>query len=143
MPGLEDLLRGILNLLNQAAPEITASAVVSVDGLMLASALPPQTHEDNVAAISATLLGLGERTVQEFRQGALEQVYVKGDKGYTIITNTGQDNVLVVVTGENAKLGVIFFHIKLVAKEISAAFANLLSVPGQSQPPLSSTPPGY
>ncbi len=135
MPGLEDRLRTILHRLHQTAPEIHASAVVSMDGLMLASALPPGTNDDDVAAISATLLGLGERTVQEFRQGTLKQVYVKGDKGYTIITNTGQENVLVVVTGEQAKLGLIFFHIKIVAKEIAHSFSHLLDTPKQIQPP--------
>lgn len=134
MPGLEDRLRLLLYRLNQSAPEILASAVVSMDGLMLASALPPNTHDDDVAAISATLLGLGERTVHEFRQGDLQQVYVKGDKGYTIITNTGQDNVLVVVTNENAKLGVIFFHIKIAAREIAQAFAHLLDSQEQTPP---------
>ncbi len=131
MPGLEDKLRAILFKLSQSSPEIHASAVVSMDGLMLASALPAGTKDDDVAAISATLLGLGERTVEEFRQGTLEQVYVKGSKGYTIITNTGQDTVIVVVTDENAKLGLIFYQIKIVAKEVSQAFANLLDVPGQ------------
>lgn len=134
MPGLEDKLRAILFKLSQSSPEIQASAVVSMDGLMLASALPAGTKDDDVAAISATLLGLGERTVEEFRQGTLEQVYVKGSKGYTIITNTGQDTVIVVVTDENAKLGLIFFQIKIVAKEVSQAFANLLDVPGPGQP---------
>jgi predicted regulator of Ras-like GTPase activity (Roadblock/LC7/MglB family) len=138
MLGLEEKLRGLLLRLNQASPEIQASAVVSMDGLMLASALPPGTNDDDVAAISATLLGLGERTVQEFKQGKLEQVYVKGDGGYTIITNTGQDNVLVVVTNEVAKLGVIFLHIKLVAQEIAQAFMHLLDA---SEKPAS--PPPY
>ncbi|NLI97828.1 hypothetical protein GX441_04110 [bacterium] len=130
MPGLEDKLKAILFKLSQSSPEIQASAVVSMDGLMLASALSPGTKDDDVAAIAATLLGLGERTVEEFRQGSLEQVYVKGSKGYTIITNTGQDTVLVVVTDENAKLGLIFFQIRIVAREIVQAFANLLESPG-------------
>ena len=135
MLGLEEKLRGLLLRLNQAAPEIQASAVVSMDGLMLASALPPGTNDDDIAAIAATLLGLGDRTVQEFRQGKLQQVYVKGDRGYTIITNTGQDNVLVVVTDENVKLGLIFLHIKLVAKEITQAFLHLLDASDQSASP--------
>lgn len=135
MLGLEEKLRGLLLRLNQAAPEIQASAVVSMDGLMLASALPPGTNDDDIAAIAATLLGLGDRTVQEFRQGRLQQVYVKGDRGYTIITNTGQDNVLVVVTDENVKLGLIFLHIKLVAKEITHTFLHLLDASDQSASP--------
>ncbi|MBD3286957.1 hypothetical protein GF359_09930 [candidate division WOR-3 bacterium] len=134
MPGLEEKLKNLLFRLNDAATEIEASAVISMDGLMLASALPPDVNDDDVAAISATLLGLGERTVEEFRQGTLRQVYVKGDNGFTIITNTGQDNVLIVVTNEHAKLGVVFLHIKVAAREIEEAFAHLLdTTPGQGE----------
>jgi predicted regulator of Ras-like GTPase activity (Roadblock/LC7/MglB family) len=135
MPGLEEKLKDILLRLNQAAPSITASAVVSIDGLMLASALPPETNEDDVAALSATLLGLGERTVHELRQGMLRQVYVKGDRGFTIVTSTGQDNVLVVVTDESAKLGVIFLHVKHAAGEINSSFLHLLETPENQAPP--------
>jgi len=135
MLGLEEKLRGLLFRLNQAAPEIEASAVVSIDGLMLASALPAGTNDDDVAAIAATLLGLGDRTVQEFRHGSLQQVFVKGDGGYTVITNTGQDNVLVVVTDEKAKLGLILLQIKLAAREIAQSFLHLLDASDQTAPP--------
>lgn len=130
MAGLEEKLKDLLFRLNDAT-DIDASAVISMDGLMLASALPPDTNDDDVAAIAATLLGLGERTVGEFRQGRLRQVYVKGDNGFTIITNTGQDNVLIVATNEHAKLGVVFLHIKVAAREIEEAFAHLLDTPEQ------------
>jgi len=135
MLGLEEKLRGLLFRLNQAAPEIEASAVVSIDGLMLASALPAGTNDDDVAAIAATLLGLGDRTVQEFRHGNLQQVFVKGEGGYTVITNTGQDNVLVVVTDEKAKLGLILLQIKLAAREIAQSFLHLLDASDQTAPP--------
>jgi len=69
MAGLEERLKSLLFALNDSAPEIEASAVISMDGLMLASALPPETNDDDVAAIAATLLGLGERTVEEFKHG--------------------------------------------------------------------------
>jgi len=44
-----------------AVPDIEASAVVSVDGLVIASALPADTEEDRVSAMSAAMLSLGER----------------------------------------------------------------------------------
>ncbi len=135
MLGLEEKLRGLLFRLNQAVPEIEASAVVSIDGLMLASALPAGTNDDDVAAIAATLLGLGDRTVQEFRHGSLQQVFVKGEGGYTVITNTGQDNVLVVVTDEKAKLGLILLQIKLAAREIAQSFLHLLDASDRTPPP--------
>jgi len=41
--------------------DIQASAIVSVDGLIIASALPSGAGEDRVAAMSAAMLSLGER----------------------------------------------------------------------------------
>ena len=47
--------------LQASSPDIEASAVVSVDGLSIASALPQNVEEDRVSAMSAAMLSLGER----------------------------------------------------------------------------------
>lgn len=44
----------------QASTEVEAAAVVSMDGLPMASALPPQIEEDRLGAMSAALLSWGE-----------------------------------------------------------------------------------
>ncbi len=67
-----------------SSPDIEASAVVSVDGLTIASALPQGVEEDRVAAMSAAMLSLGERIAAELGRGSLEQVYIKGSNGYVI-----------------------------------------------------------
>jgi predicted regulator of Ras-like GTPase activity (Roadblock/LC7/MglB family) len=118
VPGLKDELQSALVRLNQSAPEIKASAFVSLDGLMLASALPSGTNEDAIAAMSATVLGLGERTTKEFTAGELEQVYFKGKEGYIILQAAEEDGVLVVVTDETAKLGILFLLLKRTSDEI-------------------------
>ena len=46
--------------LQASSPDIEASAVVSVDGLSIASALPREVEEDRVSAMSAAMLSLGE-----------------------------------------------------------------------------------
>ena len=60
--------------LQAGTPDIEGSAVVSVDGLMMASALPSDLEEDRVSAMSAAMLSLGERIA-----GELEAVAVEGD----------------------------------------------------------------
>ena len=50
-----------LRNMQAAAPDIEASAVVSVDGLIMASALQQGVEEDRVSAMSAAMLSLGER----------------------------------------------------------------------------------
>src|SRR5918998_2919845 len=80
----EEMVRH-LKALQMNTPDIEASAVVSVDGLIMASALPADVEEDRVSAMSAAMLSLGERIATELRRGQLDQVYIKGQHGYVIL----------------------------------------------------------
>jgi len=95
-----------------SSPDIEASAVVSVDGLAIASALPQGVEEDRVAAMSAAMLSLGERIAAELGRGSLEQVYIKGAEGYVILMSIGVDAVLTVLARENAKLGLLLLDMR-------------------------------
>ena len=108
-----------LKKLQISSPDIQASAVVSVDGLIIASALPGSVEEDRVSAMSAAMLSLGERISIELRRGDLNQVYIRGDNGYVMLTSVGQDAVLTVMASVNAKLGLIFLDIKRTADALS------------------------
>src|SRR4030067_1747512 len=89
--------------LQSATPDIEASAVVSVGGLIMASALPTDVEEDRVSAMSAAMLSLGERIASELGRGALEQVYIRGDSGFILVTAVGQEAVLPALGREGAK----------------------------------------
>ena len=90
-----------------SSPDIEASAVISVDGLTIASALPQGVEEDRVAAMSAAMLSLGERIASELGRGSLEQVYIKGANGYVLLMSVAEDAVLTALARENAKLGLL------------------------------------
>ncbi len=105
--------------LQASSPDIVASAVVSVDGLSIASALPQGVEEDRVSAMSAAMLSLGERIASELGRGTLEQVYIKGQKGYVILMSVGQDAVLTALASEQAKLGLIFLDMRRAAEDLS------------------------
>ena len=108
-----------LKKLQISSPDIQASAVVSVDGLIIASALPGNVEEDRVSAMSAAMLSLGERISVELRRGDLDQVYIRGDNGYVMLTSVGHEAVLTVMASVNAKLGLIFLDIKRTAETLS------------------------
>lgn len=95
-----------------SSPDIEASAVVSVDGLTIASALPTGVEEDRVAAMSAAMLSLGERIASELGRGSLNQVYIKGSNGYVILMAIGVDAVLTALARENAKLGLLLLDMR-------------------------------
>lgn len=100
-------------------PDVEASAVVSVDGLIIASALPPSVEEDRVSAMSAAMLSLGERIATELGRGTLDQVYIHGDTGFVILTAIGSDAVLTVLAREHAKLGLVFLEMRRAAEDLT------------------------
>jgi predicted regulator of Ras-like GTPase activity (Roadblock/LC7/MglB family) len=105
--------------LQAGTPDIEASAVVSVDGLIMASALPGDVEEDRVAAMSAAMQSLGERIVSELGRGTVEEVYVRGDRGYVFLRAVGMEAVLTVLARSNAKLGLIFLDMKRAADDLA------------------------
>ena len=114
----EDVLTSILTQLNGTSADIEASGIISTDGLMMASVLPSGMDEDRVGAMSAAMLSLGDRIASELARGTLEQVLIKGDKGYVLMTYGGPDAVLTVLARPNAKLGLIFLDVKRAAESI-------------------------
>jgi uncharacterized protein len=101
-----------------ASLDIEASAVVSVDGLIMASALPADVEEDRVSAMSAAMLSLGERISMELGRGALEQVYIRGDGGFVLLSAVGEEAVLTVLAREQAKLGLVFLEMRRAATDL-------------------------
>ena len=102
-----------------SSPDIEASAVVSVDGLTIASALPQGVEEDRVAAMSAAMLSLGERIASELGRGSLEQVYIKGANGYVLLMSVAEDAVLTGLARENAKLGLLLLDMCRATEALS------------------------
>ncbi len=114
-----DTLEGVLNELQGSIPEIEACAIVSVEGLPIVSALPPDVDEAKVAAMTAAMLTLGEKAAIELGKGTLEQVNVKGIDGWLLVVSAGLNACLTVSTTANAKLGLIFLDMKRAADKIA------------------------
>lgn len=113
----EEMVRN-LKALSMNTPDIEASAVVSVDGLIMASALPADVEEDRVSAMSAAMLSLGERIANELRRGQLDQVFVRGEEGYVILMAIGEEAVLTALAHSRAKLGLVFLDMRRTANEL-------------------------
>jgi len=112
--------RAIHSLLAQT-PEIEAAAVVSFDGLPMASALPPSMDEDRVAAMSAALLSLGERAAQGLGRGELSQVYIEGETGTVFLVSADNEAVLVAVAAKGAKVGMMLYEVRRAAAAVADA----------------------
>ncbi|HWC33266.1 MAG TPA: roadblock/LC7 domain-containing protein, partial [Mycobacteriales bacterium] len=114
----QQLDRVIAALLAQA-PEVEAAAVVSFDGLPMASALPATMDEDRVAAMSASLLSLGERAAEGLGRGGLNQVYIEGDSGTVFLVSAEDEAVLVAVAASGAKVGMMLYEVRRAAEHVA------------------------
>jgi hypothetical protein len=110
--------RAIRDLLTQTA-EIEAAAVVSFDGLPMASALPAGMDEDRVAAMSAALLSLGERATVGLGRGELNQVFIEGEEGTVFLVSADNEAVLVAVAAKGAKTGMMLYEVKRTAAVVA------------------------
>ncbi|MGC4122903.1 MAG: roadblock/LC7 domain-containing protein [Myxococcales bacterium] len=122
MSRTESLNRALSNLQASSA-DIEAAAVVSVDGLIIASSLPAGLEEAQIAAMSAAMLAMGTRTAVELKRGAIEQLFVKGSNGYVIIMAAGPHAVLLAMTRKDAKLGLVFLDVSRCADEVKKALS--------------------
>ncbi len=104
-----DELNKILRKLQSDSPGLEASALISEDGLMIASALTPDLEENRVAGMTATLLNLGTRAAVELARGEVHEVIIRGDRGYAVMIDAGRGALLLALANESAKLGLIFF----------------------------------
>ena len=118
-PTRTELMVERLKDLQASSPDVEASAVVSVDGLTMASALPPHVEEDRVSAMSAAMLSLGERIATELKRGSLDQVYIKGEAGFVILKSVGDEAVMTVLARDQATLGLLFLEMRRAAEDLS------------------------
>ena len=118
-PSREQRLAAALDALMENNQEILASALVSLDGFTMASALPETMEDDRVGAMSAAILGLGERAAAELGRGALTQVFIEGENGYVMLIAAGDRAVLTCIAAMEAKLGLVLYDMREAAETIA------------------------
>jgi predicted regulator of Ras-like GTPase activity (Roadblock/LC7/MglB family) len=105
-------LTKILVGLRSGSPDVEAVALISEDGLIIASALPATMDEVRVGGMSAILTSLGTRAAAELGRGGVQEVVVRGDNGYAVTIHAGRGVILLTVTNQNAKLGLVFYDMR-------------------------------
>lgn len=113
-----DEINKSLRALQSGTPELEAAALISEDGLVIASVLPQAVEELRVAGMSATLLNLGSRATVELGRGGLQQVIVRGEQGYIVMVNATPGTLLLVLATREAKLGLIFLEMQRTVAEL-------------------------
>lgn len=118
MPINAGKIESILQHFVSGTTDIQGATLVSPDGLSLAAVLPNAMDDEKVSAMSAAMLSLGERIGSELSRGSVDRIFVEGDKGYGVLTNCGDDAVLLVLASQSAKQGLLMLEIKRLTEEL-------------------------
>ncbi len=122
----EDLiscLTRILTHFQNVTPGVIGCAVISAEGFTIASELPMGIEDQRIAGMAAAMLALGEQTTNEFDQGALQRVFVEGERGHLVVMSAGPDALLSTLARKDAKLGLVFLQMQRAADDIRQAMA--------------------
>jgi uncharacterized protein len=114
---IEKLGHILRNFVSQTT-DVQGAAMVTPDGLPLASSLPSGMDDERVSAMSAAMLSLGERIGKELVRGDIDRIYVEGEDGFSILTSCGEEAVFLVLAGKTAKQGVLMLEIKRALAEL-------------------------
>lgn len=116
---VDKLIRPILRELNSKSIEMEASAVISRDGLSLASVLGAGVDPDRLGAMCAALLGLADTTAKELERGTLKLVLLHGEKGVLLLVHIGTTHVLALVAKPNINLGMVLLEARKAAQKLA------------------------
>lgn len=116
---LQDELQDFIS----GSTEVQGAILASPDGLALASVLPIGMDEERTAAMSASMLSLGERIGRELARGNVDRIVVEGEKGYGVLVGCGFEAVLLVLANSAVKQGILFLEIKRAVAKITPLLA--------------------
>lgn len=111
-------LNAILQSFVSGTNDVQGAALVTPDGLPLASILPGGMDEERVSAMSAAMLSLGERIGGELARGSMDRIFVEGDNGYGILISCGEEAVFLVLASQAAKQGLLMLEIKRTVEDL-------------------------
>jgi predicted regulator of Ras-like GTPase activity (Roadblock/LC7/MglB family) len=120
---LDDLLNGLI----QASRDFEGAVLVSLDGLMYATAWSPDDQTERLQALDDSDIGAvacrafaqsGEAT-RMLERGDLDRLILAGSHGNMIITRAGENALCVALLKPEAKLGVASFEAKRISQELA------------------------
>jgi len=119
---LSDQLNLVLDRFEANVAHVEATAIFNTDGLVIASRLPSSVDEERIGAMSAAILSISNRSIDELSRGTMKQILVEGNDGSLLIRSVGEDAVLVAMVGSQIKLGMLFYECTRCVKKIGEIF---------------------
>ena len=98
---------------------ISEIAVVSKDGLLIASAMAGQYDPDLVAAMAAGMFGSASNVAEQLLHAKPLQVLIETSKGRVVAVSAGDKAVIVALAPTASNLGLILIELRKAADKIA------------------------
>ena len=122
-----DLLEDALKEMCAKLEGVQGAVIVSIEGFVVAAFTPHETDMDEegptsspqVAAMAATLIALGERTLSRLAQGEMLRLLIEGNDGGMLVVPANRRASVAVMVGREAKMGLVMYALQQSAQKIS------------------------
>ena len=121
-----DLLEDALKDLCSKLQGVQGAVIVSIEGFVVAAYTPHESDMDEegptsspqVAAMAATLIALGERTLSRLAQGEMLRLLIEGNDGGMVVVPANRRASVAVMVGKETKMGLVLYALQQNAKKI-------------------------
>ncbi|MBN1218005.1 MAG: roadblock/LC7 domain-containing protein [Anaerolineae bacterium] len=130
---LEDALKEVCDKLEG----IQGAVIVSIEGFVVAAYTPGEedmdeegpTSSPQVAAMAATLIALGERTLARLAQGEMLRLLIEGNDGGMLVVPANRRASVAAMVSKEAKMGLVMYALQQSSKKISDILEG--GIPGE------------
>lgn len=112
---VQELLSG----LQQQSPEIDSAALISQDGILLASTLQDEAEKERFSLMLASFLSLGAHMSANLKIGKLQQALIKVEQGSIILLSVKDKGVLSCLVSGKTNLGWTLLQMKRTAEKLA------------------------
>ena len=122
-----DLLESALKEMCAKLEGVQGAVIVSIEGFVVAAYTPHESEMDEegptsspqVAAMAATLIALGERTLSRLAQGEMLRLLIEGNDGGILVVPANRRSSVAVMVGREAKMGLVVYALQQSPQQIS------------------------
>ena len=115
--GKSEKLSEILKKLKQSGG-MESVAIITRDGLLVASELSESVDGETLAAMTATMTGAAETAMSELKKKEIARIIVESSDSKLISMGAGKKAILVCMVSEKAKLGFVLLEMEKASKQI-------------------------
>ncbi len=112
---IEDLMR---------IEDITATAVLRKDGMMISHQLPRHTNPRRIATMAAAILGTGELAADELDHGRFLRSIIDSDAGKILSIGAGREAILVTLVRKDCDIGLVLIAMEKAGGRLTAILSG-------------------